>query len=200
VPLTVEQILSWADAHFRRAGRWPSAASGPVPESPGRTWAAVNAALGYGSHGLPGGDSLSRLLGRERGARPRRRPALRAGQLAGWARSHRRRTGFWPTIRSGAVFDAPGENWGKIDLALRCGIRGLPGGDSLAGLVDRLAPAPRGSVCRSTSVSCCHMPSSPDCGFSACDCTRAPNTLEEFEDKRPRQRTPLKVVSEGSPP
>jgi hypothetical protein len=139
-PLTVEQILAWADAHFRRAGRWPSAASGPVPESPGRTWAAVNMALGRGSHGLPGGDSLSRLLGRERGALRRRGPQLRAVQIAGWARSHRRRTGFWPTIGSGAVFDAPGENWRAIDLALRRGWRGLPGGDSLAGLVDRLAP------------------------------------------------------------
>jgi hypothetical protein len=65
-PLTVEQILAWADAHRGRTGLWPHAKSGPIPEAPGLTWGAVNMALHGGYRGLPGGDSLSRLLGQHR--------------------------------------------------------------------------------------------------------------------------------------
>jgi hypothetical protein len=61
-PLSAAQILAWADAHRRRTGRWPSAASGPVREAPGLTWLAVNGALSKGLRGLPRGDSLARLL------------------------------------------------------------------------------------------------------------------------------------------
>jgi hypothetical protein len=67
--LSPEQILAWADAHRRRTGRWPSAASGPVREVPGLTWLAVNGALYKGLRGLPGGDSLAQLLVRH-GRRP----------------------------------------------------------------------------------------------------------------------------------
>jgi hypothetical protein len=68
--LTVGQILAWADAHRRRTGRWPTAASGPVTDAPGETWRALNNALYFGRRGLRGGDSLPRLLvrhGRLRG-------------------------------------------------------------------------------------------------------------------------------------
>jgi hypothetical protein len=68
-PLSEAQILAWADAHRRRTGRWPSAATGPVREAPGLTWLAVNGALSKGLRGLPGGDSLARLLVRH-GRRP----------------------------------------------------------------------------------------------------------------------------------
>jgi hypothetical protein len=70
--LTVEQILAWTDAHHARRGRWPSACSGPVACTTGETWAGVNTALARGRRGLPGGDSLSRLLQRERGMDERR--------------------------------------------------------------------------------------------------------------------------------
>jgi hypothetical protein len=73
-PLTVEQILAWADAYHGRTGRWPAAASGPVEGAPGETWANVNAALSDGYRGLPGGDSLARLLDRRRGRGPGRFP------------------------------------------------------------------------------------------------------------------------------
>jgi hypothetical protein len=66
--LTVAQILSWADEHRARTGQWPGAASGPVGAAPGETWGALNMALRLGHRGLPGGDTLARLLTRERGA------------------------------------------------------------------------------------------------------------------------------------
>jgi DNA-binding CsgD family transcriptional regulator len=45
-----------------------------VGDAPGETWSAIQDALLRGGRGLPGGDTLFRLLARERGvARPRRR-------------------------------------------------------------------------------------------------------------------------------
>jgi len=64
--LTVEQILVWADEHFGRTGRWPAVAPGMVADAPGETWANISAALQQGHRGLPGGDTLARLLGRHR--------------------------------------------------------------------------------------------------------------------------------------
>jgi hypothetical protein len=65
--LTEALILGWADAHEARSGRWPSALSGPVAAAPGENWTALDQALRRGVRGLPGGNSLARLLGRERG-------------------------------------------------------------------------------------------------------------------------------------
>ena len=69
-PLTAEQILAWADAHFGRTGRWPSANAGPVAGAPGETWGKIHTALYDGYRGLPGVDSLAKLLRRhQRGKR-----------------------------------------------------------------------------------------------------------------------------------
>src|SRR5262245_7306945 len=55
-PLTIEQILAWADAHHERTGEWPlKERSGHVQEAPHETWAAIHAALRVGGRGLPGG-------------------------------------------------------------------------------------------------------------------------------------------------
>lgn len=84
-PLTIAQILAWADDHYARTGRWPTAASGPILAAPSGTWSAVNVALRRGHRGLPGGDTLARLLARERGVPPQRgRPAGRLSRY--WSR------------------------------------------------------------------------------------------------------------------
>jgi hypothetical protein len=67
----------------------------------------------------------------------RRRPALTVEQVLAWADAHHARTGDWPTRRTGPVADAPGEKWVNVDQALQGGVRGLPGGDTLARLLDR---------------------------------------------------------------
>jgi hypothetical protein len=141
-PLTVEQILAWADEYRRQAGRWPSARSGPVPGAPGLSWAVINEDLRQGLRGLPGGDSLARLLARRRGSRNRAAlPPVTVEQILAWADAHYQRTGRWPSASSGAVGDAAGETWGAIDQALSQGRRGLPGGDSLARLLGRCRAA-----------------------------------------------------------
>jgi hypothetical protein len=150
-PLTVEQILAWADAHHARTGRWPRASSGTIPESPGDTWARVDGALFKGQRGLSPGDSLARLLERERGVRNiQHLPPLTTQQILAWAEEHFARTGKRPTRYSGPIPGAPGETWAHVEDALGKGLRGQPGGSSLAKLLalypdrfSRPAPCPR---------------------------------------------------------
>jgi len=74
--------------------------------------------------------------------RPRRIPEskrLKLDQLAGWIRSHRRRTGAWPNRDSGPIAGTGGLKWSLIDAALKHGSRGLPGGSSLAKLRSQIA-------------------------------------------------------------
>jgi hypothetical protein len=130
--LTVKQILKWADAHFRRTGRWPTCGSGPVTEAPDEVWGTISMALTIGRRGLRGGTSLARLLEKHRGRRNHQNlPALTVKQILKWADAHFRRTGRWPNAHSGPVADAPGESWSIIDHVLTIGSRGLDGGSSL---------------------------------------------------------------------
>jgi len=134
-PLTVKQILRWADRHRRKTGDWPIAESGQIIGARGEKWSSVQAALSQGTRDLPGGDSLSRLLGRERGVRNRLdTPKLTVRRILAWADAHHQNHGDWPTVgdRRGP---AAGENWNAINAALERGSRGLPGGSSLATLL-----------------------------------------------------------------
>lgn len=131
------EILIWADGHFERTGRWPTAKSGPVPEAPGETWCAVDSSLWAGGRGLPGNDSLAKLLARRRGTRsPAHRPPLAVAQILRWADAHHARTGNWPVATSGTIPDAPGETWYAVHRALVAGHRGLRGGTSLPQLLE----------------------------------------------------------------
>ncbi len=131
------EILIWADAHFDRTGRWPTAKSGPIPETPGETWSAVDSSLWSGCRGLPGKDSLAKLLARRRGTRnPADRPPLAVAQILRWADAHHARTGDWPTATSGPILHAEGESWFAVNRALVSGHRGLRGGSSLPQLLE----------------------------------------------------------------
>ena len=135
-PLTAEQILAWADAFHQQAGKWPTENSGAIPDSGGETWHGVDTALRKGTRGLPGGSSLPRLLADERAVRNKTNlPDLTVPTILSWADEHFRRTGDWPTVRSGPIHAAPGETWAGVDAALTRGKRGLPGGTTLARLL-----------------------------------------------------------------
>lgn len=54
-----------------------------------------------------------------------------------WAEAHHRRTRRWPKRNSGPIAGAPHETWSNVDRALYLGYRGLPGGSSLARLLER---------------------------------------------------------------
>jgi hypothetical protein len=149
-PLTIAQILVWADDHKGRTGRWPRIKSGVVLAKVKECWIRIDSALRLGLRGLPGGDSLPQLLARERGGRDRRGrpglPPLTEAEILVWADDHKAHTGEFPIILSGPVLAQPGVNWKAIDMALRAGSRGLPGGSSLARLLarERARPDMRG--------------------------------------------------------
>ncbi len=140
-PLTAGQILAWADAHRAATGRWPSPRSGPVLHAEGERWGSIDTALHEGYRGLPGGQSLGRLIRGHGGPDVyRTRPTLTVEQVLAWADAHREATGEWPIEESGPLRSATGETWKAISGALTRGDRGLPGGSSLA----RLLAAHRG--------------------------------------------------------
>jgi hypothetical protein len=134
--LTHKQVLAWADAHHKSTDSWPTSKSGPVANTLGEKWRALDTALRLGLRGLPGGSSLAQLLAQERGVRNiQQLPRLTQKQILAWADAHQRRTGSWPTSDSGSVADAPGETWHAIHSALLLGRRGLPGGSTLPQLL-----------------------------------------------------------------
>lgn len=141
-PLSVNRILSWADAHHRSIGRWPNLRSGSISGTNGESWFNVENALRRGERGLAGGTSLAQLLDEHRQVRNKSRlPSLSITKIRAWARAHRRRTGRFPGVKSGPISEAPGETWTAIECALGAGLRGLPGGSSLARILGR--PGPR---------------------------------------------------------
>jgi hypothetical protein len=135
--LTVEQILSWADAYQAKHGRWPNVASGRVAAAPSEKWSNINGTLRKGGRGLPGGSSLGCVLAEHRGVPNRKSPPeLSIVEILAWADAHHAAHDAWPTTDTGPVASVPGETWGSIDGALKKGTRGLAGGTSLSRLLD----------------------------------------------------------------
>jgi len=133
--LTEMQIVHWAEAWRRKTKRYPKRHSGPVPGVPGETWARINNALVHGLRGLPGGSSLARLLAEYRSVRnDKQLPRFTIPGILAWVDAYRRRTGAWPRYTSGKI-EGTDETWTAVDMALRNGLRGLPGGSSLAQLL-----------------------------------------------------------------
>ena len=65
-----------------------------------------------------------------------RLPLLMIEKILKWADTFHERTKGWPNQGSGPVEGALGEKWVNIDQALVKGLRGLPGGSSLARLLE----------------------------------------------------------------
>ena len=155
--LTVEQILEWADEHYRRSGQWPKHTSGRVQGASFEIyWWTIRKALHDGGGRLRGGTSLCKLLMAHRGLRAETR--LTVGQIIAWAKEHRRLTGKWPTVDSGRVQGASDKTtWMSVNQSLRRGSRGLSGGTSLSRLLTERcrgeAPAVKGNLPSSTSAS-----------------------------------------------
>lgn len=140
--LTEGGIVAWARKHHRRTGNWPKEDSGPILDATNETWAAIDLALRKGKRrGVPGGDSLSKLLDRRCGVRNLQElPQFNVEQVLRWAEAYVARHGNRPNRDSGPIPEAPGETWSAVDHALFRGRRGLPGGSSLAKLFDKCRP------------------------------------------------------------
>src|SRR5216683_3025396 len=137
-PLTVEEILRWADAHREATRKWPTKSSGPIPFAKHEKWLSVDNALRRGLRNLPVKGSLAQLLAERRGARHiQKLPPLTEDRILQWADDYHQRTGKWPTRKSGTIPGSGGETWQAIETALHLGARKLPGGTSLARLLAR---------------------------------------------------------------
>jgi hypothetical protein len=131
-PLDPVEILRWADAYHEATGDWPKRETGSVTGVIGESWGAIDRCLRSGQRGLAGGSSLALFLAEHRRVRHiHALPPLSEEQILAWADGHQKRTGAWPTPKSGFITDDEKEKWSAIDTALRTGIRGLPGGSSL---------------------------------------------------------------------
>lgn len=137
-PLSIEEILRWADEWYAIHGKWPNINSGDIPGTLDDTWRRIDDSLrkGYRELAKESDLSLARLLERRRGVRNSEYPPdLTVTQIVRWARAYHRRTGKWPKERSGPIPSADGETWLAVDMSLRKGKRGLPGGSSLPRLL-----------------------------------------------------------------
>ncbi len=137
-PFTLPQILAWVDSHHSRTGAWPTITSGPVFESPTDTWSIINDSLQHGHRGCPGGSSLRKLLISEhriqRAGNTRRENWTETGILELADRFYAEQ-GRWPNPNDGPLEEGSKATWVAVDIALRKGNRGLPGGSSLIRLL-----------------------------------------------------------------
>ena len=135
-PLSLDEILKWADAYFNRTGKWPRQQSGPILEAPGETWQRVQSALLEGKRGLPGGETLTHFVATRRKLRTKvTLPKLTQRQILAWAKSFHDRHGYWPTRKAGLIPKSQGETWSAIENGLKHGGRGLRGGTTLSQLI-----------------------------------------------------------------
>ena len=146
-PLSVEQVLAWADAFHERAGEWPKQKHWPevIPASGGETWGNVIQAIARGLRGFPGNETLFDMLAEYRSVRNvGHLPTLSEGQILGWADAHHAAHGEWPTCRCSeqGIPDTGGERWFNVDQALRKGLRSLAGGSSLPKLLAKHRSVP----------------------------------------------------------
>jgi hypothetical protein len=131
----MSDILKWASAHREATGEWPTRHSGSVAGARFENWGSIDGALRHGRRGLPGGSSLAQLLAERLGARNIHSvQSVTEELILQWADAHHQRTGSWPTAKSGPI-PRTKENWSAVEIALRVGVRGLPGGSSIARLL-----------------------------------------------------------------
>lgn len=113
-PLTLAQIVAWAEAHLLRTGDWPRRQSGPIEEAPSETWSGVDTALHQGCRGLSGGDTLTALFNRYRQGSDRY--AHLARQLPrrhqGQKRDHQRRQQAMELRQQGLTLSVIGQRLG----------------------------------------------------------------------------------------
>jgi hypothetical protein len=134
--LSMKMVLAWADRHHRQYGEWPLSTSGNIPGTV-ETWDAISRAVARGQRGLPGSKTLPQLLAECRGVPNKQAlPKLTVALILSHCDRYKRETGNWPTRKSGCVPGNSNEKWKRIDEALSKGLRGLPGGSSLAQLLD----------------------------------------------------------------
>ena len=135
--LSIQLIISWAKHHYQETNSWPTYESGVVLAEPSENWGAIRSNLVAGGRGLPSGLSIEKVLTNELGI-----VGVRSGKnlteelVIRLAKAHFELTEVYPHEKSTWILDGS-DSWAAISAALREGLRGLPGGTSLAQLLDK---------------------------------------------------------------
>lgn len=142
VPLSEDYIAEKAAAFCSRNGSYPKCTSRSIviDGHPGDTWKCYDKALRRGGRGLPGGSSLPKLLKDRFGERNiSNLHSLDESFVVDRVAEYFQANGKYPRFddRSQVLNGHPGDTWKRYDSALRNGRRGLPGGSSVADLLER---------------------------------------------------------------
>jgi hypothetical protein len=133
----LKRILAWACAHFETHGIWPHRRSGTIPDSDGETWGSIYNSLRSGKYARRRRRAIERLVAKRRVPNALNKPAdLSIAQILRWADTYFKVHGRWPTAKSRGLRMGPTVSWRIIEEALRLGMRGLPGGKSLEGVLE----------------------------------------------------------------
>lgn len=143
--LPTQLIIDWITLFINKYERKPNMSDGNIEfaegEYAGETWSGVNAALWRGGRGQPGKSSLASLIQENFGIKNiQDLPALSATLILDWIKQYIDVHGKKPNRTSGIIEpvseEYKGITWTIINTALEVGTRGLPGGSSLAKLID----------------------------------------------------------------
>jgi hypothetical protein len=133
--LTIYQIIEWAKDHFEKTNEWPTYKSGKVLAEPSEKWSSIRSNLVHGGRGLPKGLSIEKVLFDELGViGVRSGKQLTEQRVHSLALMHYEKIGSYPTESSDWILEGK-DSWPAISFALNYGFRGLPGGSSLAKLL-----------------------------------------------------------------
>ena len=143
-PLPKELIISWVEKFIEKYGRKPTKIDRVVEfadrEHNGITWGAIDMVLWRGDRGFVKGSSLAGLIQEALKIRSQGDLVpLTIDIITSWISKHIERYQEPPKVNSGLVeFSTEGHEgikWSNVQAALFSGLRGLPGGSSLAALI-----------------------------------------------------------------
>lgn len=143
--LPTQLILDWITLFINKHKRKPNKLDGPIEfaegEYLGETWSSIDMALWRGGRGQPGKSSLASLIQENFGIKNHLDlPALSAKLILDWVKQYIDVHGKKPHRTSGIIEPVSEEykdiTWTIVNTALEVGTRGLPGGSSLARLID----------------------------------------------------------------
>jgi hypothetical protein len=140
VSLTEEKIIGFVKSFYKVHGRYPAAhtkENDGLPE--GYTWITIDSALTHCSQGITAKSSIAKLISKHLGVRYKGDlPDFSEEKIVEWAKKYFLVHNKYPSIRTKPSDWLPeGETWIALDIALKRGTRGLPGGSSVAKLFEK---------------------------------------------------------------
>lgn len=134
--LTEDMIVEAMKEYYNQNGKYPSVRSGDASEyfKDNETWSGIHECIRYGSRGLPGGSSLSKLKKKHFDIKEKER--LTEGMIVKAIEKYYDQNGRYPSKGDGdaSEYFKDNETWRGINACLKQGNRGLPGGSSLSKL------------------------------------------------------------------